>query len=391
MPRRSLSASVAAAAFLLPRPAAADEPRAEKPLIVVGEVSGTIAPVDHSAYFNHSDYGRNALREARISLAAEARLGRRVRLLGEVRTENLAAPRVYALYVRVRPWVDRPFDVQAGVIPPVFGSFPRQRYALDNPLIGLPLAYQYLTIIRTDAVPASADDLLRMRGAGWRVRYPVGSGEWEQGLPLVSARRWDTGVQARMGLRRVEVTAALTQGSLASPRVDDDNGGKQVSGRVAWRPQAGLVVGASASRGAYLADEVARLLPAGRSYRQLAWGTDLEYSRGYWLARAEAIWSGWDSPVWSTPLKAKAISVEGRYKVMAGGWLAGRVDRLGFSTVAGNVGWGSWDAPVWRVEAGGGYSLRRNLLLKAAWQYNWRDGGRVRRKGLAAAQVLYWF
>ena len=76
---------------------------------------------------------------------------------------------------------------------------------------------------------------------------------------------------------------------------------------------------------------------------------------------------------------------------MAGAWVAARVEHLGFSNVAGNTGWGPWDAPVWRVETGAGYSLRRNLILKAAWQYNWRDGGRIQRKGLAAAQVLCWF
>ena len=36
-------------------------------------------------------------------------------------------------------------------------------------------------------------------------------------------------------------------------------------------------------------------------------------------------------------------------------------------------------------------SLRREVLLKVAWQYNWRDGGRVRREGLVAAQVMVWF
>ena len=34
----------------------------------------------------------------------------------------------------------------------------------------------------------------------------------------------------------------------------------------------------------------------------------------------------------------------------------------------------TWDAPVSRVEAGAGYSFRRNFLLKIAVQRNWRTG-----------------
>ncbi len=43
-----------------------------------------------------------------------------------------------------------------------------------------------------------------------------------------------------------------------------------------------------------------------------------------------------------------------------------------------------------RVEIGGGYSIQRNLIAKLSYQYNTRDGGRVRTQGLLAAQLLFW-
>ena len=46
---------------------------------------------------------------------------------------------------------------------------------------------------------------------------------------------------------------------------------------------------------------------------------------------------------------------------------------------------------VTRVETGLSYRLLRNVRLKAAWQYDWRDGGRVRREGHFGLQVAYWF
>jgi hypothetical protein len=51
----------------------------------------------------------------------------------------------------------------------------------------------------------------------------------------------------------------------------------------------------------------------------------------------------------------------------------------------------TWDADVTRFELGAGYAPLRHLLLKASWQHNERDGGRVRRSDLVAGQVLLWY
>ena len=163
---------------------------------VSGEMTATAGAQDDSAFFNYTDYEHNALRMFRLSLSAMWRPSPRFAALTEIRSEDLQRVIPYALYVRVRPWANRPFDIQAGRIPPVFGTFARRSYGADNPLIGFPLAYQYLTSMRPDAVPANADDLLLMRGRGWRASYPVGTPEPAPGVPVVSAYRWDTGVEA---------------------------------------------------------------------------------------------------------------------------------------------------------------------------------------------------
>jgi hypothetical protein len=124
---------------------------------------------------NDTGYESNPLRRVSLTLSASLTLARPVALLVEARTDNLQAPRLYALYLRWKPWANRYFDAQVGLIPPVFGAYSRRPYGSGNPLIGYPLAYQYLTTTRTDAVPASADDLLRVRGFGWLVRYRSGT------------------------------------------------------------------------------------------------------------------------------------------------------------------------------------------------------------------------
>ncbi len=362
-----------------------------------GEVSGTMAPQD-GGYFNYTDYQTSSLRLLRLDLAAEARLVTAASVLAEVRSDNLSAPRVYALYLRLRPWADRAVDVQAGLVPPVFGALPRRRYVYDNPLPSLPLAYQYLTDLRADAVPATAEQLVEQRGKGWLLRYPTGSTEPAPGVPLANAERWDTGVQLRLGREPLSLAVALTQGTLSHPRLRDDNGGKQLSGRLAWKPRPAFTIGLSGAVGEFLSDEALDALPvsARGPFRQQALGADLELARGYWILRGEAVWSRWDLPAveetrLDSPLDALGAYAELRYKLRPGLYLAGRIEHLGFSEVDSALGRKSWDAPVTRLELGAGYSIRRELLLKASWQHNRRDAGLVRKNDLFAAQVLLWF
>ena len=88
---------------------------------------------------------------------------------------------------------------------------------------------------------------------------------------------------------------------------------------------------------------------------------------------------------------ATSMLVEARYKVAPGLYVAARGDRMDFSQISGATGPASWESRIWRIETGLGYSLTRNVQVKGSWQHNDREGGRVRRDSLVAAQVLYWF
>ena len=359
------------------------------------DLSISTTPQDDTdgAWFNYTDYEHNALRLLRLGFTADVRLNDRISVLADVRSENGEEVRPYALYVRVLPWRDRPFVVQAGRIPPTFGAFSRRGYGAGNPLIGYPLAYQYLTSIRADALPASIDDVLQMRARGWRPIYPIGSLEAEAGLPLISAFRWDTGVQVRYGGDTLNASAALTNGTISDPHTRDNNGGKAITTRVQWQPSPALTVGASASRGIYVADAAltsAALIEDRGGSAQRALGFDAEFSRGHWLIRGEFIRNDWQVPTLSQNLGAWSLSVESRYKILPGLFAAGRADRLSFDQVRFTGHSGTWDAPVTRLETGLGYYLRPNLLAKIAYQHNWRDGGSVRRRGLLAAQLHFW-
>jgi len=352
-----------------------------------------------TGFFNYTDYQHSALRMLIVGITSEVKAGDRVSVLAEIRSENGGLPDPYALYVRVRPWLTHGFDIQAGRVPPTFGAFARRHYPYDNLLIGYPLAYQYLTSLRADALPANADELLRMRGRGWLSNFSIGNPAPDNGLPLVHAFRWDTGLQMHAANQRAEATVAVTTGTLANPLVGDDNGGRQIAGRVVVRPFTGLVTGASAARGPFVTTDALRMGGIeGRAsdFTQTAWGADAEYSRGYYLLRFEAIVSDWRLPLVRTPaidmpLRAVSTSVEGRYKIRPGLYVAARSDHLTFSTVTGVLRHDGWDAPVTRLEVGGGYSLQRNVTLKLAYQHNTRQTTRAGTADAGALQLVYWF
>jgi hypothetical protein len=302
------------------------------------------------------------------------------------------------LYLRLRPLAGKSFDLQVGKVPTVFGAFARRSYADDNPLIGWPLAYQYLTTVRADAVPGSADDLLAVRGRGWSVPDPSGSYPEGQGLPLVSGSKWDTGVELRLGSSPVEAALALTQGTLSDPHTQDNNDGKQISGRLAVTPLTGLVIGGSGSSGEYLSRILVDELDPGYhgSYRQRALGFDFEYSRGHFLARSEVVVSFWDVPVLGpppidSPLRATAVFLEARWRAGPAFSLAARVDHLGFSEIQGTRRRDTWDANVTRVEVGGSWRPWRHALLKAVYQHDRRDTLRFGKEDLVAGQLVLWF
>jgi predicted porin len=126
-------------------------------------------------------------------------------------------------------------------------------------------------------------------------------------------------------------------------------------------------------------------------FMQAALGGDAEYSRSHYVLRVEVVDGHFSLATIEPRLDAVATSVEGRYKLTPRVHVAARADHLAFNTITGTARTISWEAPVTRWEVGAGYAVQRNLQAKVAYQYNTRDGGRVRTLHAVAAQLLYWF
>lgn len=390
-------------------PARADGGQAQEPAAAApapsrltggGEVTLIAGPVDDEAFFNFTDYEHNGLRVARVRLMGEWRIAPRFSVLGEARTENGDGVKIPAFYGRWQPWAGRGLTIQAGVIPPVIGAFSRRAYGRDNLVIGTPLAYQYLTSLRPDALPATADDLLRMRGRGWQPSYPIGSTAITTGVPLIATSRWDTGVETTWRQGAIELAGAVTLGAPSTPVVKDPSDGLQYSGHAAvWLPGA-ITIGVSGARGAWINRSVLNLYPENRrdEKTQTVVGVDAEAGVGPWLVHAEWIHASFTLPFLVAPapdhLSTDSAFAEVRYRFRPRWQVAGRLEHLGFSEITGTLNNGlptSWDAPVERVEGVLGFRALKNLEIRGGYQYNWRDGGRVHERGYPTAFLLYWF
>jgi hypothetical protein len=364
-----------------------------------GEITAIVSPADEHAYFNYTDYDRDGLRMARVRLFGEWHLVDRLSIVGEVRTENADHVSAPAFFVRWQPSAAHPVSIQAGRIPPVTGGHARRAYGRDNLVFGEPLAYQYLTSLRPDALPGTRADLLAMRARGWQPSYPLGSQALRPGLPLASASSWDTGVQLAWEPGAVSLAGAVTRGSPAAPVVRETNGGLMWSGRTAVTLPPGVTIGVSGARGEWLSDQArAAAGLAGLDAMQSLLALDAEYGSGPVLVRAEWMRStfGLPMPGEARPLAlgASAVFAEGRYRMHPRLQIGLRAEHLGFSTIAltpGGTATLTWDAPVDRLEVAAGVRATRQLEVRVGWQHNWREGGRVRERGVPVAGAYYWF
>jgi hypothetical protein len=370
-------------------------------LSVSGDASVSFSTSDNETYFNYGDYRYDMMRLIRVGAAASFRVASRVTAVADLRGEgepNGGRARAYPvwLYLRVQPFESRSLTVSAGLVQPAFGAFPRRRYGADNLLIGYPLAYQYTTAVRADALPATSGELLLNRGRGWAPRYSIGGGAGVSGLPLVDTTGWSPGIEVTAGSNQARATVAVTRGGLANPGSSSVHGGWEVTGRFETRPLVGLVLGASGAYGSYLDEQlspIAATAALNRDAREAAIGADAEYSWGYWLLRLETIVSrrtlpAFHEPYLSDPLTATAVDLEARYTILPGLYAAARVGAITFGTIQGPSGLQTWDANVVRVEAGGGFFFTRNLLAKVVYQHDHRDADHAPTLDLAAVQLV---
>lgn len=377
------------------RAQATTEERERRRWSLSGDLDWSISNAEDSS-LNLTYYGNDVTRLLRVALFFDFHVSERAIVYLNVTSENAASPQLYGAFLRLAPWGggDKLW-VQAGRIPPAFGSFPERGYPIANPLVGYPLMYHHRTTLRPDQLPSNEADLLGQRGHGRAASFQgPGNPFARQGMPMVSLFRWDTGGVAFGKLGPVDYVGGITNGTLSHPEVEDSNEGKQLLGRARLRFSPAWRLGVSAARGPYL-DRVVlsgeSRLPGGdlEDLHQTVAGMDARFARGHLIVDTEAAWSAWDVPTLGTRLDSFSAYLESRYRVSPGLHVAGRLDRIDFSEI-GDAG-KPWDYPLSRVEVGAGYSWEPDIVVKLSMQWNRFEGAPELDEDIVALQIAVRF
>ena len=282
-----------------------------------------------------------------MGVSAEMRANDHLQVLGEVRLDQGRVLEAYGLFVRVRPWPARRFDIQAGRIPPTFGAMSadrvRQQQHPDRPAarVSVPdvdstrCAAGHQRRSAAHARPRLAVELSR-RQPDARPRAADGQHQ-PLGHRRAGARRHrHDRVDRRRSPRdrcRIRVSATTTAA---------------VSWRAALvvRPTLALAFGVSASRGAWLDEPLETRSPArtptterGRS--RLA-ATPSSRRARCWSAARRSARRGRCRTIATLHIDRAAgrhsMLIEGRYKIAPGFYVAMRGDRMDFSKIPGERG-----------------------------------------------------
>jgi hypothetical protein len=296
----------------------------------------------------------------------------RLQVFTQLQFAEATMARAALAYAMVNPWEGKDLHAVVGLVPWLIGTYEPQSYSDKNPLIGAPMLYQYHTSLRSDQVPADADQLLGKAGQGYVGISYVSGARTLPGLPVVFGDWWDFGIGYLGSLRPLEFSVGYVNGAPSSPSPDrDDNQGKTVLGRIGIAPAPGARFGVSSAYGPYLVDGVP--LPPGRDtedYHQALAMVDAEWAVAHLALRAEGYRNTWETPTVGD-LLVEGFYAEAKYTLPAGFYVAGRYEIMRFSDLADSTGEKRpWDADQTRIETGLGYRITRGAVAKAVFQRN---------------------
>jgi hypothetical protein len=308
----------------------------------------------------------------RLSLFVDAQLGPAIYIFTQTRidrgfdpSEQGAQIRLDEYAVRVTPWEDGRFNLQAGQFSTVIGNWVPRHLSWDNPFINAPLPYENITAIEDKSAPHSL--------------FPsVGPPhEKYEHNPLIWGPSYATGVSVAGRIGKFNYAVEVKNASLSSrpeswpiTRMDFDH--PTVSGRVAFRPNEMWTFGFSASDGPYFRPEAMTTLPLGRDigdYRERVFGQDISFAWHHWQLWAEFFEARFEVPGFNDA-DTFAYYLEAKYKFTPQFFAAVRWNQQFFDDVANSLGARApWGRDLWRADLAAGYRFTAHTQLKLQYSF----------------------
>src|SRR5438876_77173 len=218
----------------------------------------------------------------RLTLFLDAQIGSHIYFFTQARldrgfdpSDHGAQVRLDEYALRVTPWDDGRFTLQAGKFATVIGNWVPRHLSWDNPFINAPLVYENITAIQDKYAPYSPLHF---------IYAPYYYGKYAFN-PVIWGPSYASGISISGRLGRFDYAAEIKNASLSSRPESwnfTENGLDQPSfdGRVGFRPNQMWNFGLSAADGVYFRPEAERTLPRGRDlddYRELLLGQDASF------------------------------------------------------------------------------------------------------------------
>lgn len=319
----------------------------------------------------------------RLSLYLDAQLGPHVYGFAQARVDRGFDPsdsqgrmRLDEYALRLTPWDDGRFNLQAGKFSTVVGNWSQRHTSWDNPFINAPLPYENLTGVWNTDTPYAAYELLQ-----WGHVYPTDSAQAINAdkrlrLPIIWGPSYATGLSVFGALGKFNYAFEVKNTALASPPSAWEIGEVSFahptySGRIGWKPNPMWSLGISGSAGPYLLSEAGPNVPSGYSlgdFREYLLGQDISFAWHHFQ-----FWAEFYEVRYRVANVGNADTfayyLEAKYKFTPQLFGALRWNQQLFGKIRDDDGdMTTWGRDAWRVDAALGYRFTEHMQLK--FQYS---------------------
>jgi hypothetical protein len=309
----------------------------------------------------------------RLTLFLDAQLGSQIYFFAQTRVDRGFDPsdhgaqiRLDEYALRITPWEDGRFTLQAGKFATVVGNWIPRHLSWDNPFVNAPLVYENVTAIQDNYAPASPLDFIYR---SYSQKYVFN--------PVIWGPSYASGFSISGKLGQFDYAAEMKNASLSSRPESwnaTENGFENptFSGRIDFRPNEAWNFGLSASEGPYFRREAEPTLPPGRDiddYREFVLGQDASFA---W--RHLQVWAEFYEARFEVPHVGDADTFayyfEAKYKFTPQFFAALRWNQQLFGTVSDGYGHNvRWSQDLGRIDIAAAYRFTPHVQLKLQYGF----------------------
>jgi hypothetical protein len=271
----------------------------------------------------------------------------------------------YAL--RITPWQDGRFTLQAGKFATVVGNWVPRHLSWDNPFINAPLVYENVTAIQDKYAPSSPS---------YFIYAPLYYGKYRFN-PVIWGPSYATGVSVSGRLEQFDYAIEMKNASLSSrPESWDitETGFENptFSGRAGYRPNEAWNFGFSASEGPYFRPEAEPTLPTGTGiddFREFVLGQDASFAWHHLQVWVEFYEARFQVPNVGDA-DTFAYYIEAKYKFTPQLFGALRWNQQLFATINNGLGGQEhWSPDLERIDVAATYRFTTHTQLKLQYSF----------------------